>query len=101
VTGDTWYDEVRAHPQPGNESAGTMDRAVTTTDRRAPAVPQGPAVTTPPRGADSGPAGARSWERPRHEVSRATSENGSSGSVGSTEQVPYRDATAEQGVTYY
>ncbi|MFE9875466.1 hypothetical protein [Streptomyces sp. NPDC005784] len=45
MTGDTWYDEVRAHAEPGNESAGTTDRAVTTTDRRAPAVPQGPADT--------------------------------------------------------
>ncbi|MFJ7969174.1 fibronectin type III domain-containing protein [Streptomyces sp. NPDC096324] len=37
ATGATYYYEVRAHDKAGNESTGTTDRPVTTTDRTAPA----------------------------------------------------------------
>jgi fibronectin type 3 domain-containing protein len=40
-TGDTYYYEVRAYDRAGNESAGTADKSVTTTDRTAPAAPVG------------------------------------------------------------
>jgi fibronectin type 3 domain-containing protein len=101
VTGDTYYYEVRAYDTAGNESAGTTDRPVTTTDRTAPAVPQGVAVTD-----SSEKGGLRTgWTAvpgaASYQVYRATSENGSFSRVGSTGQVSYRDATAEQGVTYY
>ncbi|MEU1481778.1 PA14 domain-containing protein [Streptomyces sp. NPDC005760] len=39
--GDTYYYEVRARDQAGNESGGTADQAVTTVDRTGPAAPSG------------------------------------------------------------
>lgn len=41
ATGDTYYYEVRAYDRAGNESAGTADKPVTTTDKTAPAAPKG------------------------------------------------------------
>ncbi|MCT9008352.1 hypothetical protein [Streptomyces rhizosphaerihabitans] len=66
LTGGTCSYEVRAYDTPGNRSAGTTDRAVTTTDRTAPAVPQGAAVTDAfEKGVLGDPAGARPREWPR------------------------------------
>ncbi|MDO0913169.1 PA14 domain-containing protein [Streptomyces sp. DT2A-34] len=40
-TGETYYYEVRAYDNAGNESAGTADQPVTTVDRTGPAAPTG------------------------------------------------------------
>ncbi|WP_369247990.1 PA14 domain-containing protein [Streptomyces sp. R41] len=101
VTGATYYYEVRAYDKAGNSSAGTADQGVTTVDRTAPGVPQGLAVTDSSetgglRTGWSAVSGAASYR-----VYRAASADGSFTKVGSTDQVSYRDASAEEGVTYY
>ncbi|WP_327344387.1 fibronectin type III domain-containing protein [Streptomyces europaeiscabiei] len=101
VTGERYHYEVRALDQAGNESKGTADTAVTTVDRVAPAVPQGVDVTdTSEEGGIRvgwvAVAGASSYR-----VHRAASASGPYAQAGTTDQLSYRDATAEVGVTYH
>jgi hypothetical protein len=99
ATGDTYYYEVRAHDKAGNESAGSPDQAVTTTDRTPTAAPAGLIATSLSRGLQldwNGVAGAVSYR-----VYRATSENGVYTPVGSTDKLSYLDTSAVESVTYY
>ncbi|MET9448190.1 fibronectin type III domain-containing protein [Streptomyces cinerochromogenes] len=101
VTGATYYYEIRAYDKAGNESAGTADKPVTTADRTAPAVPAGAAVTDA-----SEQDGLRlGWsavpDAVSYRVYRATGASGTYTSLGSTDQLSYRDASAEVGSTYF
>ncbi|MGW0841216.1 PA14 domain-containing protein [Streptomyces sp. NPDC002787] len=101
VTGAMYHYELRALDQAGNESKGTADKAVTTVDRVAPGVPQGVDVTDASEAGGirvgwAAVAGASSYR-----VHRAASADGTYTRVGTTDQLSYRDATAEVDVTYH
>jgi fibronectin type 3 domain-containing protein len=100
VTGETYYYEIRAYDKAGNTSAGTADQAVTTADRVAPAAPDA-AVTD-----DSEAGGVRvGWSAvpgaASYRVYRAADASGTYTSLGSTDQLSYRDASAAVGSTYF
>ncbi|MFF9034537.1 PA14 domain-containing protein [Streptomyces sp. NPDC014892] len=101
VTGARYHYVVRALDQAGNESQSTAEKAVTTVDRVAPGVPQGVDITDTSE--DGGirvgwtaVTGASSYR-----VYRAASADGTYTRVGTTDQLSYRDASTEQGVTYH
>ncbi|GAA2190601.1 fibronectin type III domain-containing protein [Streptomyces bangladeshensis] len=101
VTGETYYYEVRAYDKAGNTSAGTADKPVTTADRVAPAVPADVKVTD-----ESEAGGVRvGWSAVPGAVSyrvyRAGDAGGTYTSLGSTDQLSYRDATAQVGSEYF
>ncbi|WP_216591613.1 fibronectin type III domain-containing protein [Streptomyces brasiliscabiei] len=101
VTGARYHYELRALDRAGNESKGTADKAVTTVDRVAPAVPQKVNIT------DSSETGGLriGWAKvtgaSSYRVYRAASASGAYARIGTTDQVSYRDASAEQGVTHH
>ncbi|NNN31324.1 cellulose 1,4-beta-cellobiosidase [Streptomyces sp. S3(2020)] len=55
TTGATYYYEIRSYDRAGNESAGSVDKPVTTADRTAPVIPTGVGV------ADGQPGVTVSW----------------------------------------
>ncbi|GHE60757.1 fibronectin type III domain-containing protein [Streptomyces capitiformicae] len=101
VTGETYHYEVRALDLAGNESTGTADRAVTTVDRVAPGVPQGVDVTDASEAGGIRVGWAAVTGASSYRVHRAASADGTYTQVGTTDQLSYRDATAEVGVTYH
>lgn len=101
VTGATYAYQVRAYDKAGNESTSTAEQAVTTVDRVAPGVPTGLKVTDDSEAGGltigwSGVEGATSYR-----VYRAASEDGTYTSLGSTDQLSYKDASATVRTTYY
>ncbi|MFE1963354.1 PA14 domain-containing protein [Streptomyces sp. NPDC059479] len=99
ATGETYYYEVRAYDKAGNESTGTVDQAVTTVDRTAPAVPAGLTAAAETDGlliGWRGVTGAVSYR-----VYRAVKADGVFAEAGTTNQVSYQDTSAVDGVTYY
>ncbi|MEW2118975.1 PA14 domain-containing protein [Streptomyces sp. NPDC005474] len=100
VTGVAYTYAVRAYDKAGNESAGSVDKSVTTVDRVAPAVPAGLAI------ADSSEAGglrlgwSAATEATSYRVYRADGENGTYAAVGTTNQLSYQDTSATVRTKY-
>ncbi|KFF96761.1 hypothetical protein IQ62_34770 [Streptomyces scabiei] len=101
VSGDTYEYQIRAVDRSENESTGTASLAVTTVDRVAPGVPQTVEVTD-----SSEEGGVRiGWAAvsgaSSYRVYRAANASGTYTKLGTADQLSYRDASADVGVTYY
>jgi fibronectin type 3 domain-containing protein len=101
VTGETYYYEVRAFDKAGNVSTGTADLGVTTADRTAPAAPAGLDIADTSEEGGLGIGWSAVPGATSYRVYRATSENGVYAAVGGTDQLSYRDASAQVRTTYY
>ncbi|CAL9508657.1 fibronectin type III domain-containing protein [Streptomyces sp. enrichment culture] len=101
ATGDTYVYEVRAHDKAGNRSAGGADRAVTTADRTAPAVPSAVTAT------DGQPGVTVAWTAvpgaTAYLVHRRWDDDGGDNPVTQVAKVTaasWRDATVKEGLYY-
>ncbi|MFE1838353.1 PA14 domain-containing protein [Streptomyces sviceus] len=94
ATGETYYYELRASDKAGNESGGTADQAVATTDRTAPAAPAGVRVSVVAGSVRLAwdPVGATDTYR----VYRAATPDGPfQGISGALDDTSYRDTSAD------